>query len=561
MIDDDLALRARARQEHERREQFSHMETYIPIATRGQHVVIKRFAPLYAELDAFQAGKQIHLLLSAAPRSTKTSTIFHAAVRKMTRAKLKYAYGTYNVQAAREKSADCRDMAARAGLWVSPEKDYVDPEARFARAASTVFWQTARGGEAKFTGRGSGAIGSGFGLIHIGDPVKNDEEAESDTIADVNWSWMTGTMFTRRDPGGSIVVEHHRWSEDDPIGRILGTQRRGWANLSTEAQELLESVKWKYLDFPAVLGKGDPAVDELFVPEEDAVPGWRWFSRAELVFAQNANDVTWLSMYQQDPPRRGGKLFPDRYAEWEPAVDESGEPVGLIVNEEWFPVSSLEGKVLGLAVDSAGSEDSASDFTAVSLLAMWWEKVVGGYLFNADVLRVWFDRLESPDVVDYVAAIAKSEHLRGVPLGYEDQAEGRAQLRFLKRDHKELRVVAIKTDKSKRVRALSCAAGARKGRLRMPKRTPDNAEWLDETLHQLVNFTGKSKGPDGQKVHDDIVDSIVHGWNMGLKMARPSRGQVGGRAIGAHLPRGAATDLVTPGGIIIPGRGGLFGRR
>ncbi len=560
MREDDILKRAAARVEFEKRSKFNRLETYIPIAN-PQHVVIKRFARLYETLDDFHRGIQIHLLLAAPPRSTKTTTVFHTVVRKLTwQPKFLFGYGSYNVQIAREKSTDCRKMAARAGLWVSKERIVEEPETQFGMPSSTTFWQTPRGGGGKFTGRGGSAIGSGFGLIHIDDPVKNDEEAESETIMETNWAWMNGTMFTRRDPGGSIIVSHHRWSNDDPIGRLSESHRKGWATLSTEAQELLESVKWIYQEYPAVYGDGDPATDELFVPEDSATPGWRWFSRAELVFAKASNDHTWNGMWQQQPPRRGGKLFPERYPTWHSEIDESGEPVGLIVNGEWFPVPSLNGKALALTVDSAGSEEEAhGDMTAVSLMALWWTKLGQGYLLNADVLWMWFEQLESPDVVDYVAQLASSEHMRGVPIGYEDKGEGRAQLRYLKRDHKHLRVIPLKASQSKRVRSASCAGGARRGRLFMPPRTPENAEWLDLLLRQLVNFTGKQTGAGV----DDGVDAVVHGWNMGLKLARPTSGAVGGRAIGAHMPRGKSI-LEPESSIIIPGSNmwaGLRGRR
>ena len=62
-------------------------------------------------------------------------------------------------------------------------------------------------------------------LVHncllIDDPVKNREEAESETYRNNTWSWFTSTAFTRLSPGGVVIIIMTRWHMDDLAGRII----------------------------------------------------------------------------------------------------------------------------------------------------------------------------------------------------------------------------------------------------------------------------------------------------------------------------------------------------
>src|SRR5690606_7886659 len=70
---------------------------------------------------------------------------------------------------------------------------------------------------------GGGITGFGGDLILIDDPVKSSEEAESPTYRERAWEWYQGTLRTRLEPGGAIVVIGTRWHEDDLIGRLLAS--------------------------------------------------------------------------------------------------------------------------------------------------------------------------------------------------------------------------------------------------------------------------------------------------------------------------------------------------
>lgn len=84
-------------------------------------------------------------------------------------------------------------------------------------------------------GVGSGLTGSGGDLIIIDDPVKDMEEADSQTMRDKVYDWYTSVASTRLSPGGHIILIMTRWHHDDLAGRILNDDRDNWDVLNLPA--------------------------------------------------------------------------------------------------------------------------------------------------------------------------------------------------------------------------------------------------------------------------------------------------------------------------------------
>ncbi len=71
------------------------------------------------------------------------------------------------------------------------------------------------------SGIGSGITGEGADCLIIDDPVKNRQEANSQTFRDRIWNEWQSTLYTRLHPGGSVIIILTRWHEDDLAGRLL----------------------------------------------------------------------------------------------------------------------------------------------------------------------------------------------------------------------------------------------------------------------------------------------------------------------------------------------------
>lgn len=106
-------------------------------------------------------------------------------------------------------------------------------------------WQTVQGGVYVSAGVGSGITGRGAHIALVDDPVKNREEADSETQRKRVWEWFTNILYTRLMPGGAIVLIMTRWHEDDLAGRLLEAEQSG-------------GDEWTILNLPALAREDDP---------------------------------------------------------------------------------------------------------------------------------------------------------------------------------------------------------------------------------------------------------------------------------------------------------------
>lgn len=93
-------------------------------------------------------------------------------------------------------------------------------------------------------GVGSGLTGSGGDLIIIDDPVKDMEEADSETMRDKVYEWYTSVASTRLSPGGHIILIMTRWHHDDLAGRILNDDADSWQVLNLPAIDTEGRALW-----------------------------------------------------------------------------------------------------------------------------------------------------------------------------------------------------------------------------------------------------------------------------------------------------------------------------
>ena len=160
-------------------------------------------------------------------------------------------------------------------------------------------WRTADGGSYQAVGVGSGITGFGADLIVIDDPVQGREQADSEVMQAKVWDWYLNDMYTRRQPGCSIVVIGTRWHEEDLIGKLLQAQGDG-------------GDQWEVLHHPAINEAGEALWPESFPIEELER------TRAQM---DMSDPRIFRSLYQGDPLPDEGVFFKRewlRYAEAPP---------------------------------------------------------------------------------------------------------------------------------------------------------------------------------------------------------------------------------------------------
>ena len=190
-------------------------------------------------------------------------------------------------------------------------------------------WSTTKDGSYVSVGIGGAITGRGANILLIDDPIKNHEEAKSQTYRDKAWDWFLSTAYTRLEPGGIVIVILTRWHLDDLAGRILAHKEfKGKTKIIKFPAIALEKEKYRKI--------GDPLWKDKYPIKE-----------LELI-REIQGTMNWSSLYQQ-----------------EPILSENQE-----FKHGWFKQRTLEyvDQLYTrnfLTIDTAISEKTSGDFTGI----------------------------------------------------------------------------------------------------------------------------------------------------------------------------------------------------
>lgn len=181
--------------------------------TRHHAVIDREFRRLLADpnIDC--------LIVKAPPRHGKTEYLSRWAPAWYLLANpwARVMLNSYTMSLAKFNSRWVRDTVHRlAPLW---NLEGVDPMAR--RADDWSLSERDGGGGMLASGVDGSQTGRGAQLILIDDYLRSAKDAVSETVRDAHWEWFKGTISTRREPGGKIVILATQWHSDDLIGRIM----------------------------------------------------------------------------------------------------------------------------------------------------------------------------------------------------------------------------------------------------------------------------------------------------------------------------------------------------
>jgi hypothetical protein len=150
-------------------------------------------------------------------------------------------------------------------------------------------------------GVGGSPIGRGADLLVVDDPVKNYAEAMSPLIRQRVQEWWTGTMVSRIEPGGAVILIMARWHEDDLAGFLL-----------REAPD-----EWTELRLPAIADDPDDLlgrdIGEALWPERYPLDE---LERRHKETALLLGEAVWLAQFQQTPRAPEGGMFPEARWGW-----------------------------------------------------------------------------------------------------------------------------------------------------------------------------------------------------------------------------------------------------
>jgi len=298
---------------------------FIPSLTK-HYQRPSHLAPIASLLEATEVGP-VRAAVSAPPRHSKTEMLLHFIAWLLARnPMLTVGYASHSAALALSKSRVAREYAKMAGVELKKDTDAVSE------------WRTKQGGGCLAAGVLGSWTGFGVNVFIIDDPYEGRAAADSPLIRGRVQDWYQSVCSTRIEPGGSAVLSSVRWHERDLVGWV-----------TTESEERSEYVT---VNLPALDGEGHALWPE------------RWPAEELLKKKAAVGPFEWASLYLGSPVPRGGEVF-------------KGPPTVYLEPD-------LDGSRILIGIDPAGTEGTASDYTAAVVLA------VKGYsvTISADVLEV-----------------------------------------------------------------------------------------------------------------------------------------------------------------------------
>lgn len=379
---------------------------------------------------------------------------------------------SYEATLAQDFSRTARDAYRLAGGEIRGDSKAVN------------LWQTPHRGGMWAGGVGGPLTGKGGHLLLIDDPIKNAEEAASETIRAKQKSWYQSTFYTRAEPDAAIVIVQTRWNEDDLSGWLLGEM------------ELEQPERWHVISFDALFEDVPVRIPATCTIEDD----WRAegealcperYSRDRLLNIQRSvGSYNWSALYQQRPTPTEGGAF--KRAWWK-FYDYPENPDVAAV---WFSGFSF----LCQSWDCSFKDTDGTDYVVGQV---WGVRGPDAYLL--DMVR---DRMDFPATVDAVRHLSAKwpmAHAKYV----EEKANGAAVIQSLRKQLPG--VIAIDPRGGKESRAAAVAPLVEGGNVYLP----NNTGWVGDFINECAAF------PHGS--HDDMVDAASQALlRMSALMRQPA---------------------------------------
>lgn len=295
----------------------------------------------------------------------------------------------------------------------------------------------------------SGITGNPANLMLIDDPIKNREEADSETYREKLWQEWQNTLKSRLAAGAKVVVIMTPWHEDDLAARLKKEPNATVIRLPIEAEE------------------GDPL---------GRLPG-------EPLAPELGKDRDWLAQFKAsytNDPKQGGLRAWQALYQCSPRVEG-----GNLIRRDWWRYYKEEpeyGTQL-ISVDAAFKDADHNDFVAITV---WGKRGTDYYLRYC--LNEHLDFSGTLQAIRTVRQLYPAA--RAVLI--EDKANGTAIINVLQR---EMFCIPVNPKGGKVARVNAISAAIESGHVHLPEHAP----WVEEFVDQFTSF------PAGK--HDDMVDS------------------------------------------------------
>ena len=363
-------------------------------------------------------------------------------------------------------------------------KELFDIELNPSATAANSFYLMNYDGGMECIGAGGALTGKGANCLIIDDPIKNDAEANSQTIRDNLEEWFKSTVFTRLEPDAIIIIIMTRWNDDDLCGRILNSNEFTILNIENFEEILNSEMKkdiWVQLIIPAVAEEND------VLGRETGEALWKQrYSLSKLMGIKKTIGSYWFSaLYQQNPVLTGDNVFKTDYFKY--FIFENNKVKLLINNDSVLKSFSFEHCKIYATVDLAATISEKSDWTVALIFLVTPDKEI--LIF--DVIK---EKMEGAEHLNFIKKINEKYHPSLIGIESVQYQIALVQMAV----KAGLPIKPLKPDKDKLSRGLAIAARMECGNIFFKR----NALWLSDFEFELLSF------PNGR--NDDQVDAFSY---------------------------------------------------
>lgn len=498
--------------------------------------------------DAVQRQESPRLILAVPPRHGKSeiaSKNFPAWIMGH-RPEFEIIAASYNVSLPMGFSRKVRGMMQTAQYKNIFPNTHMDKSSQSAET-----WATTAGGGYVAAGVSGGITGKGAHVFIIDDPVKDAQEADSETIKEATWDWWGATAKTRLAPGGGVLVIQTRWSDDDLAGRMLSMmreQQKELDNLIEDAEDRLAA---------AITSGSTPAEIELiedeikgYNDESRTIDNWEVVSYPAIATDDEFEDLETHKIYTGEDMDetlaneikasaelgareyegyrllrfKGEALHPERFPlprlrnmqrsmqprHWSALYQQNPVPdEGIYFTKSMFryrPTQVGHQMHIYIAWDLAIGSKQTNDYTVGAVIGVDYDD----HIHVIDIIRGRWDTYGIVETVLDVAAKYKPQMV-GMEKGHLEMAI-KPVLQKRMRERREYYTFAEGKDALTPVTDKSVRARPLQGRMQQGMVTfPNDQPWVEVAQQELLRF------PAG--VHDDIVDALS--WAVRLSMRYP----------------------------------------
>ena len=432
------ALRSLA---HERLLAFT-MVMYPEFKINWHHKVLAE------KLEAVERGEIKRLMIFMPPRHTKSllSSQMFPAWFIGRNPKKQIITSTYGHSLAARFGRDVRNLVQepRYGLIYSDVQLSEDSQAK-------DHFNTNQGGIYIATGIGGAMTGYGADLLLIDDPVKDRQDAESETIRENTWNWYTSTAHTRLMPGGAIILIQTRWHDSDLAGMILQNEKE----------------KWEVLSLPAIAEQ-----DEKYRKKGEALWPEHYTLENLLEIKSSIGISEFSSLYQQNPINEETAEFK---RQWFKYYRDDECPTNMRIYT---------------TVDPAISKKASADESCVMTVGVTPDN-------SKFVLEYTNAKLNPTELIEEI--FRHYEKYKPIKVGIETIAYQEALSHFLKIEMRKrnqfMRIEEIKTREDKETKIRGLIAHYQNGVMY------HRAGFCDTLEQQLLRFP--------KSAHDDVMDALA----------------------------------------------------